>query len=470
MALDVILGFSKDAVEGEEFKEALYNRMWGNGVESNIYFRNNISDIISEADRNEDRTAVILRVSALEINSLKTAFNQLLYKNPRVLVISIVEKNLTLDEASDSLEQFTIMAECPDLIDRVTDLLCLEKVREHHVERGMKTQQLDQEMKERQVEQGMSRATDEIVQLLKGHDNVDRASDLVYLTKKLPEEDKGKFLDALETNFDGIIKKIKKGECVHFFQGRGIITVWGNAEFASDLSYMIANKKGKKTLLIDVDRLNPTMDLFFDNTNLNKRVLNHNDGKKIGLELVLDKVEKRTLTGKNLNEFCVKVKGQKNLYLLMGSYELKHFEYFSNESFIKLLAFTREYFDVVILSANTFIYDAYTCIALIKSDINLIPIVPDIGEVRTFGNYVAFLSEKQNLPKEKFKYISFLNDKKVGMEQNIFSDIVDGSVIGAIPYSKTRMHYRNRKTSYFKYMSRKEKRAYLDIIGTLCID
>ena len=223
----------------------------------------------------------------------------------------------------------------------------------------------------------------------------------------------------------------------------GLITIWNNPELCCELGIQMAQKTEKRVLIVDLDRLNPTFDIFCPP----KR-----RGQKFNEKGTLSDVQKlfamNRLTDDSINQLCHSVKGVKSLKVLYGCPELKKFEYFTNEALIEALSVFRRNYDVVLLHVNKFIYDAYTCLAVIKSDRILMPIDGYLTTIRESHRALELLCEKQQIDSEKFFYVFFECEEAFSGEMKLLTDMLKRPIVGWISSCKKRRYCRNIKKAY----------------------
>ncbi len=144
------------------------------------------------------------------------------------------------------------------------------------------------------------------------------------------------------------------------------LTVWDNTEFACELAYTAAKSSGLNVLIADLDLLSPKADVILD--------LPKQPGKdpESGINKAFELYEKKNLTRDMLLDICVKRNELKNLHILTGNYRIENYEYYNNEAFAELTENLKRIFEIVIIAVNRSIYDSFTAISLMKSDINLI--------------------------------------------------------------------------------------------------
>ncbi|NJD02987.1 MAG: serine/threonine protein kinase [Ruminiclostridium sp.] len=177
-----------------------------------------------------------------------------------------------------------------------------------------------------------------------------------------------------------------------------VLTVWDNFEFGCELAYQAAKASNYNILLIDLDLLAPKADICLNLKKYPGRFLNEGRLLKSGLDIVIDAAEKSFLSPDLIAETALKRKDMKNLFVLTGNYMIENYEYYNDESLIRLIEKAYIGFDLTILLVNKSIYDSFTVISLSKSDYNLAAIRADLDKLRETNNYLAFLKEKQYIP------------------------------------------------------------------------
>jgi len=143
-----------------------------------------------------------------------------------------------------------------------------------------------------------------------------------------------------------------------------------------------------------------------------------------------------------------------NLYIITGNYRLENYEYYSEDSLTRLIDICYRNFDVTVLLVNRSIYDAYTLAALLKSDVNIAAVSGEVGALREYNSYIAFLSDKQQLPEDKTKFVLFEYDKATDMSMAEVRQATRDSLLGCVAYSRKREVYRNLKSSYLPHMEK----------------
>jgi len=246
-----------------------------------------------------------------------------------------------------------------------------------------------------------------------------------------------------------------------------VITVWDNAEFGCELAYMAAKHTGGEVVLADIDLLSPKADIFLDLKKYPSRYMQGSIFGQTGLDMVMDAISKGSLTAGLLKKALTPVKGIKNLHILTGNFRLENYEYYSEDSIPKLIDKCYRTFDITILLANRWIYDAFTLAALLKSDINIAAVDGSIAEFREFNTYISFLKEKQHLPLEATKFVLFNYDKTVSMPLAEAKAACEGNLLGTVSASRRRLLYRCIKGSYAAHMDKEVENEYIKLLKKL---
>lgn len=241
---------------------------------------------------------------------------------------------------------------------------------------------------------------------------------------------------------------------------RMVIAVWDNAEFGCELAYTAAKLTGSEVLVADLDLLAPRADLILNVAKYPPQLSRHGMPGRSGLDAVMDAAAKNALTPELLKMAAVTRKEMKNLYIITGNYRLDNYEYYSEDSVIHLIDRCYRHFDITVLLVNRSIYDAFTLAALLRSDINIAAVKGDIGQLREFNSYIAFLSEKQHLPPENTKFVLFEYDGASDLSRAEVAQATQGNLLGTVPYSRKRVLYRNMNGAYVCHMEKEILKDY----------
>ncbi|BEP30431.1 hypothetical protein [Helicovermis profundi] len=289
-----------------------------------------------------------------------------------------------------------------------------------------------------------------------------------FLTNDLEESLKQELLNiyASKNNEKNFLKE--KNSSIN--QINRIISVWGNYEFACELAYSLSTVTNLNVLLIDADRLNPSVDMYMDINKFNSNIqINNISTYNSGINILLDAIEKKIISREIFENAVVKIKKRSNLSIITGNYNLNNYEYYEKKDFEKLISLSRDYFDIVIIILNKHIYDMFTVISLLKSDVNLIPIATNLLEVREFNKYIEFLNKKQKMLISKNYMVAFNHKLFLDIDYNLLHEASNCGFIGKIRYKAERNRIKSTKNSINSIIKTKDVKEYIKIINKLNI-
>lgn len=244
-----------------------------------------------------------------------------------------------------------------------------------------------------------------------------------------------------------------------------VLTVWDNPEFGCEMGYIIARLTDLEVFLADLDLMAPSADLHLNVPKYPGNVVRDSMLPKSGLDIVMDSIDKNALTADILAEAAARRKELKNLHILTGNYSMENYEYFKDDSLIKLIDKAYQSFDVTILLVNKSIYDSYTLISLVKSDYNIAALQADTGKLREFNRYLLFLKDKQGIPVDKTKFVAFEHNFSFQLGDKLMAEITGQNYLGAIGCSDKRVRYRNLKTPFARHMEDRILKGYTHILA-----
>lgn len=285
---------------------------------------------------------------------------------------------------------------------------------------------------------------------------------LSYVYNALSHKRKDELIDFLKTQFNVVKRGLSSQPPIEKLS-KGLVTIWNHPEFCCELGIQIAKTTDKNVLIVDLDRLNPTFDFYCASPPLKK-------GKQtVALNEIQRLYAMNQLTDESIKAMCHPMKKLNSLHVVYGCHELKKFEYFTNEALIEALACFKRNYDIVLVNVNKFIYDAYTCISVIKSDHVLLPVSGYLTTMREYQRSIDLLCEKQQLSLEKFNYVFFECDHNFKHEMALLSDMLKSPVIGEISKCHKRRTCRNLKKNYGLTMPKRVAREYRHLIETLFV-
>lgn len=284
--------------------------------------------------------------------------------------------------------------------------------------------------------------------------------DLAYIYDALNKRNRNEFLALIKKKMKTKGRSLLQHSKIDF-SGEGLITIWDNPEFTCELGTFLADHTDKKILLVDLDRLNPTFDFYRPPKGRKDKITSKN------LEGIQQLYHGENNSGDAYDNLCKSVESKGNLRILYGCNDLKKFEYYTNEALTCALAYYKRRYDLVIVNVNDFVYDAYTCLAAIESDLLLLPIRSDIPSIRHTQRTLDFLHNKQELSKEKVHYLFYDCKENFSNEMTLLTELLNGPLVGRIGQCNKRNHYRNVKKTYCTVMSKNIKMDYRNLMTRL---
>ena len=267
----------------------------------------------------------------------------------------------------------------------------------------------------------------------------------------------------MRQRFEGIFKVAEKRP--EFLNQRLKLCVFGNSEYGSELGWIFSKKFKKRTLIIDADRLFPSLDLLLEvRKTLSDSLEGYDSYQSTGLNVLLDAIRKNSLTSEKIIGTCARIKGNQDLYALTGSYNLNDYEYYDKDDFMKLLERIDSCFEVVIMLVNAFIYDAFTAVSLLMSDKNLVPVSRGVLALRSAASSAAYVSERQRIDRLKHQFVAFDSDENHSLSAEDYDALTGSRYLGRIPSSLKRDKARMEGRMYGPMMDRSVAEAHEKVI------
>lgn len=248
---------------------------------------------------------------------------------------------------------------------------------------------------------------------------------------------------------------------------RKLITVWDNAEFSAEMASVIAECIEGNVLLADFDLLDPKIDIYLGTKMY--PVKNRSGISLSGIDLLMESLYKGLVSRESILDACIRTGAKSNLYFISGNFNMNNYEYFSNECLGKFLDKCMKFFDEVIINVNKFIYDSYTLLCLMASDMNIYAGKTDIASLRSLNAQIAFLDEKQKINSEKYKVVSWCEAKENMLPESLLKELSEYRYIGHISDNKRRNALRNDQKPFVKNLGKNVKKEYIRLLKKLGI-
>jgi cellulose biosynthesis protein BcsQ len=228
-----------------------------------------------------------------------------------------------------------------------------------------------------------------------------------------------------------------------------VLTVWGNAEFACELSQYIANNTEHNILLIDLDFTTLKIDYCL---NLQNKI-NNSMNCYISFKNILESLSESSITKEVFIKNCI-IKSP-NFYVLVSDYYSENYETLKIYSINKLLDFAYHNFDITIVNINSSIRDHYAIEALRYSQHNLIPVQANILTLVEYLRYIDILEKQHRIPRDKQCFIAYQYKKGIDMDSLELKSLLNTNYYINITYNEDREH--QRSNGYRKKLKLSEK-------------
>ncbi len=245
-----------------------------------------------------------------------------------------------------------------------------------------------------------------------------------------------------------------------------IFCIWDNCQFAAEIAYVIASKK-KKVLLIDADLLSPGIDLlveFKDSySQSNRNVIGNSN-----LADLMEEYSKKRLSSDSIKMFARKTSVE-TLSCLSGNYRMEDYEYYSTEGLVEIIKTASLSYDFIVISCGKFIYDEFTCVTQICSDIVFIPIIANTVKFREFNRFINFLTGRKQLEREKIVFVGYDYMASEDLSHGTCDELCQGAFAGVISYSQKRRMMQGTKKPYINAMENRIEKQYMGLLKKLSI-
>lgn len=233
---------------------------------------------------------------------------------------------------------------------------------------------------------------------------------------------------------------------------KGLITVMGNPEIASDIAKSIARHSKGKVLMIDGDLMKPSLDQHFGINKLQTSIKSHMIGiDNTGINIALDTMVKGFDLGQGINAFTKY--GGKNLRVMLGNYNLYNYEHYDEKQVRLLISRLHDYFQTIILSVGENPYDSMTMLGLHISGINIITCQKSVADIRFKYGLMEILAVKQGLPSSKNLIMTYEGqDQLKSVGPSVIRHLFKKSYIG---------HYNQKQMTNLKCLEKISERMTL---------
>ena len=155
---------------------------------------------------------------------------------------------------------------------------------------------------------------------------------------------------------------------------------------------------------------------------------------------------------------------RENLNAICGNYRTEDYEYYNTRGYAEIITKSSEIFDFIIISCNKFIYDEFTCVSLIKSEIIFVPIIANNIFFREFNKYIHFMSGRKQLQNKSIKFAGFDYSSSEDFSLGICEEMCDSRFAGVISSSSKRRMSLGSEKYYTSMIENKIEKQYLGLL------
>ncbi len=213
------------------------------------------------------------------------------------------------------------------------------------------------------------------------------------------------------------------------------ICVPGCSEAAVEMAYAISGLK-QNVLIVDLDMLSPSVHTILGVDKFSYCLQDFLSGNPMDLKTK-----------------CTSVK-RSNLKLLPCRTDYENYESVVENCIPILISGASGFFDIIIMACSDFPYDKFFMDSLLYCDIVIFPIVKGVIDIRKYNSMVRFMSERQNILKDKIFFMG-MNINESNINSIIAAGAVETSWIGSIPHSPARASLYESGNPYIFSMKKK---------------
>ena len=232
--------------------------------------------------------------------------------------------------------------------------------------------------------------------------------------------------------------------------------ILGCPELAAEISSAASANSDLNVLVIDIDILNPSMDLVLNVDKKCDKIKSYHDNiDNTGLNVAIDAYKKDILT-KELLVSCLHQK-KRNLYVMTDNYNMANYELYELYDPVSLAGIiekARAAFDLIVLSGARYIYDDITYRGMTNSNIVVVPVAGDILSLRNANNEIGYLAEQKEIDAACVRYVVFEYNANTDLPTGLIRELSSGRLLGTVPYSLKRSVKRNKKAPYAMRLER----------------
>ena len=234
------------------------------------------------------------------------------------------------------------------------------------------------------------------------------------------------------------------------------IAVWGNTEFAAELSYVLGKQTSLDVWVVNLDFSAPLLQYYLAVTPLPSK-----DFQNVMTQVISGAFKKDAL------KRCCAVQSKiNNITILEGEHDYLHYERYCAYHIDSVIQYAYQHFDVTIIVVNDNILDSHTLEVLRKADYIIVPLIPTMDAIQRFEYDCISLSKKNTISMKKIKYVAYEYKKGISPPVSDLKHLLrQQHWLGRVDYLQQREIYRNYRTPFVYQLPKSSIHEYMDILA-----
>ncbi len=245
------------------------------------------------------------------------------------------------------------------------------------------------------------------------------------------------------------------------------LCVWDSAAFGCEFASVLA-AEGRRVLVVDADLLNPRADLLLG---LREERRSSSATTRLfgggGLDEAMEEHARGRLTPDAVAAIA-RPTAVRGVWALAGDYRMEDYEYYSAEGLAAALRAAGAAFDAVVVLCGRFLYDTFTCLALMLSEAVVVPVRGSVGDFREFNRYIAFLASRRQLDRSRVRFVAIDYHPGADLGWGTMDELAGGAFVGCVSDAPRRRTMASAGRSHAAGMEERSLREYRALLPRLC--
>lgn len=245
-----------------------------------------------------------------------------------------------------------------------------------------------------------------------------------------------------------------------------ILSIWGSTEFACEFAYLAARFSSYRVILIDFNFFYPVTDIYLNLFTRLQAVAREPPHPGFGIGVVLEAMEKENITAETFDKACIRHSDAVNLNILTEPDSTQHYEEYKDKDITGFIQLCYRNFDIVILVLGRSPLDPFSSICLSNSDFYIAAINASADCIKELEAYFLYMYSKYGIPLDRLKVAVWEYVKGVHYPQKYLTGLfTKQAFLGAIPYDRHRVIYRNLNATYVRHLYKRCPSSYIRILS-----